>query len=550
MESLKSAIALFDNDQYAQYAQIQADAAAVCDSFTHPYFRVAVFGPFNHGKSTLLNALLGDRSLPIDIVPTTGAAISIKYGEQTRTQVTFTDGTQKSEAGTKLLQQFSTLNSDRQMRGDIASIEVFHPHSLLKSGVELLDLPGTNDREAQDAFVHNQLLSADLVIQVLDARKLMTLGEREGLRDWLLDRGIRSVIFVVNFLNLMKPAERREVMNRARFVAESFRADLPVGVSNLYRVDALPALRQKLTGKRSTADDNGILALESTLEKLTAVQAAQRQQRRLGRIAAIAQQVQQILQEEAQALELELQRWEQECSVEAWNTKLTERRLKQGFDASVAALNKWLDLESLLQRYQAEASLALQQERFSEWESQTLWRSLNEHRKAMICWVEQACLEFDYPIPNELSLPLPPDPELDLPSPPSDTPAGGGSVVVGAIVGGFLGSLFGVPPIGAALGAGLANSMNQDLKEEWNSYTRQCTTAYSTAARRYLTAVHTQVLARVTCYQETVQDLFIAQAPEEPLDVVSNRVQLEALLTCLDNLDRELASSQCRYASV
>lgn len=45
----------------------------------------------------------------------------------------------------------------------------------------------------------DHLLERDLVIQLLDARKLMTLGERENLRDWLLERGIKTVNFVANF---------------------------------------------------------------------------------------------------------------------------------------------------------------------------------------------------------------------------------------------------------------------------------------------------------------------------------------------------------------
>lgn len=541
MNSLKSAIALLDTDEYAQ---IRSDALIACNTLAHPYFRVAVFGPFNHGKSTLLNALLGDRSLPIDIVPTTGAAISIKHGEQVCTHITFADGTEKSEPGTKLLQQFSTLNSDRRMRNDVASIEVFHPHPLLKSGIELLDLPGTNDREAQNALVHNQLLSADLVVQVLDARKLMTLGEREGLRDWLLDRGIRSVIFVVNFLNLMEPEEQREVMNRALFIAESFRADLPAYVSNLYRVDALPALREKLSGNRGIADSTGILALESALAKIAAPRLIHLQQTRLPRVVAIAQQVQEILQDEAQTLEQVLKQWEQARATALWNARLTEHRLRQGFDASVAALEKWLELNSLLQRYQSEVSLALQQDRFSAWESETFWRSLTEHRGAITSYVEQACLEFGHSAPDDLVLPLPPDPEPDLPSPPSGTPGGGGAIAVGAILGGVIGSLFGVPPIGAAIGAGAARSMNRNLQEEWDNYSQRRETAYSTAARQYLSAFHAQAVERLNQYREAAQEVFSAQPSVDTLDIVSQRVQLESLQAHLDALNQELISVQ------
>ena len=53
----------------------------------------------------------------------------------------------------------------------------------------------------------------------------MTLEERENFRDWLLNRGINSVILVINFLNLLEPQEQKDVYYRLRFVAESFRSN-------------------------------------------------------------------------------------------------------------------------------------------------------------------------------------------------------------------------------------------------------------------------------------------------------------------------------------
>jgi predicted GTPase len=42
------------------------DVDVVCQQVERSSFRIAVFGSFNYGKSTLLNALLGERMLPID----------------------------------------------------------------------------------------------------------------------------------------------------------------------------------------------------------------------------------------------------------------------------------------------------------------------------------------------------------------------------------------------------------------------------------------------------------------------------------------------------
>ncbi|MGB3639078.1 MAG: dynamin family protein, partial [Rivularia sp. (in: cyanobacteria)] len=82
------------------------------------------------------------------------------------------------------------------------------------------DLPGTNDGETQDELVRNQLLSTDLIINVLDASQLFTLTEARNLQHWLIEREITTVIFVVNFLNLLEVKDQIMVMQRARYLAE------------------------------------------------------------------------------------------------------------------------------------------------------------------------------------------------------------------------------------------------------------------------------------------------------------------------------------------
>ena len=191
VETFKSTTKLLN---FESTSQLYRDVEAISNHLVNPNFRIAVFGPFNYGKSTLLNALLGNKTLPIDLIPTTGAAITVKYGSELQTRITLQNGKNIHRHGTDILKEFAILDDDRRMRNDVVSVEVLSPHPFLKTGVEFLDLPGTNDREEQNNLVKEQLLSADLVVQLLDARKLMTLEERENLRDWLLDRGIKTVI--------------------------------------------------------------------------------------------------------------------------------------------------------------------------------------------------------------------------------------------------------------------------------------------------------------------------------------------------------------------
>src|SRR5689334_20878102 len=106
VDSLKSASALLNLERKSQLHQ---DVIAICNYLMNPNFRIAVFGPFNHGKSTLLNAILGNRTLPIDLIPTTGAAITVKYGCDVRTRIMLVDGTEIYRSGTEVLQQFAIL---------------------------------------------------------------------------------------------------------------------------------------------------------------------------------------------------------------------------------------------------------------------------------------------------------------------------------------------------------------------------------------------------------------------------------------------------------
>lgn len=330
VDTLRRAVGLLEKETHLRLKQ---SVIAMCDRVVQGDYRIAVFGPFNYGKSTLLNAILGEKALPIDLIPTTGAAITVCYGPELQTRITLKTGQVITETGTDVLKCYAILDDQRRMRDDVASVAVYCPHPFLQAGVELLDLPGTDDRQEQNDLVQDQLLTADLVVQMLDGRKLMTLGEREHLRDWLLDRGMKTVIFVVNFFNLMPPEDQQQVSRRLRFVAESFRTDLPAGVSNLYRVDALPALRARLKGDMAAAQTTGLSALESALQTVMQTQQPQIANQRHQRLTALAQDVHTVLERQAHILATRVEKAQQQTQDEkAVLLQKAKTLIKRGFD--------------------------------------------------------------------------------------------------------------------------------------------------------------------------------------------------------------------------
>ncbi|GAX42252.1 dynamin family protein [Tolypothrix sp. NIES-4075] len=538
-DSLKSASALLDIDRKSQLYQ---DIIAISNHLANPSFRIGVFGPFNHGKSTLLNAMLGNRTLPIDLIPTTGAAITVKYGTDLQTRIILIDGTEIYRSGTEILKEFAILDNNRQMRKDVASVEVFCPHPFLETGVEFLDLPGTNDREEQDNLVKEQLLSADLVIQLLDARKLMTLGERENLRDWLLDRKIKTVIFVANFLNLLEPDEQKQVQNRLLFVAESFRAELPAGFSNLYRVDALPALRARLKGDVTQASSSGLVAFESALQNIVGILQQNRGGVRLPRVQAIASQIILSLKAKIDPLASEIKSIDDKNKAKIEIKQKAEKLIQKGFNTSVAELRGWLSLPNLLIKYQTDAAVALAENNFKSWQASTLKKDLTELQLAVVKWLYQAYEFFQQERPEDLLICFPNVPQITLPPKPSNTDdlSETGSIAVGSGIGWLLGG-----PVGAAVVGSISYILNkniqkQDEKSATESYHQQVAQICITAAESYLSRFSSQGLSILAEYENKADKVIKFEVTKEPLELINKRQELQQLQNVFNQLLQEL----------
>ena len=538
-DSLKSASALLNLERKSQLHQ---DIITICNHLVNPSFRIAVFGPFNHGKSTLLNAMLGNRTLPIDLIPTTGAAITVKYGSELQTRIMLVDGTEIYRSGTEVLQEFAILDGNRQMRKDVASVEIFCPHPFLETGVEFLDLPGTNDREEQDNLVREQLLSADLVIQLLDARKLMTLGERENLRDWLLDRGIKTVIFVANFINLLEPDEQKQVQNRLVFVAESFRAELPPGFSNLYRVDALPALRARLKGDVAAANSSGLAAFETALQNIVEILQPNRGSVRLPRVQAIASQIQLSLKAKIDHIAIEIKSFDDKQNTKIEIKQKAANLIYKGFAISVRELRDWLALPNLLTKYQAEAAVALAENNFTSWQTNTLKKDLTQLQLAAGKWLDQAYEFFHEERPQDLLIPFPSKPQVILPSKSSNTDdlSEPGSIAVGGGIGWLLGG-----PVGAAVVGSISyllnkNIQNQDEQLAKESYHQEVAKLCITAIEDYLSRFSAQGLSILTEYEQKAEKIICFELSQEPLEITNKRETLQRLQNGFNQLLQEL----------
>lgn len=524
-------------------SQLKKDVNSICEFLVNPTFKIAVFAPFNYGKSTLLNALLGKKTVPIDIIPTTGAAIYVKYGEELKTKITLKDGKEINEEGIGILKRYAILDDNRRMRDDVAAVDVFCPNSFLQTGVEFLDLPGTDDREAQEMLVRDKLLTANLIVQVLDARKLMTLNERENLRDWLLDRGINTVVFVVNFMNLLEPEEQKEVSNRMRFVAESFRFDLPANISNLYRVDALPALRSRLKGDTSAAQTTGLAAFESALQSIVAEQ-GEKTSVSVRRVGAIASQIRQAMEVQIETVATQLNAAREKLEAKKSIQKRAEKLVKQGFQSSNSEFQSWLYLPKLVEAYQTELASALEERRFDSWQSEKLKPEVLKWQEKLMEWINKAGEFFDIEKPEQITIAFAEPPKVLLPPPPPSVAKKSGGIMPLAIAAG-IGWLLG-GPVGAAVVGGatylLSDSKEQQPNVSPEQYQQQVKQAYSDAAKDYLQDFSDRAFASLQEYEPVAEKAINAPPTPSSLEVEKLENQLALLNNLSENLHSELES--------
>jgi len=105
-------------------------------------FHLVVVGEFNHGKTTFVNALLGEQALPVGVTPTTATIHHIRWADKPEATVVTTSGERRSVpfAEAKRFAVGGGASGD-----DVDYLEIGYPAALLKERILLVDTPGVND---------------------------------------------------------------------------------------------------------------------------------------------------------------------------------------------------------------------------------------------------------------------------------------------------------------------------------------------------------------------------------------------------------------------
>jgi GTP-binding protein EngB required for normal cell division len=196
-------------------------------------FLLVIAGEFNSGKSSFINALLGERVLPEGVTPTTDRINLLHHGPEVTEHAV-----------------------------EAFLLERTHPAELLRE-LSVVDTPGTNAViRRHEELTRDFVPRADLVLFVTSADRPFSESEREFLeriREWG-----KKIVFIVNKIDILAgDAERAEVLAYVRDNATSLLGETP----QVFPVSARRAVQARASGDTALWEQSGFDAVEEYLLK-------------------------------------------------------------------------------------------------------------------------------------------------------------------------------------------------------------------------------------------------------------------------------------------
>ncbi|KJH72252.1 dynamin family protein [Aliterella atlantica] len=242
---------------------LEKEVKTISNKLQSQRFRVAVIGEFSQGKSTLLNALLGQEIQPVRAVPCSGTITILRYGKQKRIICRYKDGREEEISHEEYKDKASISKqaaldglSEELRSSEIDEIIFESPDlSLCQNGVEILDSPGLNEHPQRTAITQKLLKETDAAIFLTNAMRLLPEKEKDLLRDvksQLVDgqenEPADNLFILVNFMDLLDDEEDKIDIKQRLNSFINGKNLLIKGEKRIHYISAKAALKSHLNG--------------------------------------------------------------------------------------------------------------------------------------------------------------------------------------------------------------------------------------------------------------------------------------------------------------
>ncbi|CAG9606578.1 dynamin family protein [Pseudoneobacillus rhizosphaerae] len=226
-------------------------------------FVIVVVGEFSAGKSTFLNALMGEKYLPSFTSETTATINYLKHTNKSLNgrglEVVFKDqskGVAYGDATQKDIEKYVSTSSTTDVVNEVEYVNLFLDSPFLEKGVMLVDSPGLNGvAEGHQEVTEHQIEKSHACIFMFNSTQPGKKSDFEVLSK--LTKKFNTIILVLNQIDKIKKDEEtvEEVVDRLkRDYAKQFEGS---AIPEIWPVAAYPALVANSTQNLEYPDNTG-----------------------------------------------------------------------------------------------------------------------------------------------------------------------------------------------------------------------------------------------------------------------------------------------------
>ncbi|WP_394951219.1 dynamin family protein [uncultured Helicobacter sp.] len=279
-------------------------------------FSIGVTGVLSAGKSTFLNALLGEEILGSSTIPETANLTVLQYDTTQYAKVHFwnqkeweeilldsaTDEglrrfvQQTQEAFADTLQEYITpqglqkhielhelnaytsANHTSKMCNLIKKVELFTPLKFLQGGVHIVDTPGLDDPiTKREEITKDYIKDCDLLIHLMNASCAATQVDVDFILETLIERNISRLLVVLTRSDLITPEELHQSLEYTKQSLQNAIVKISQSLDShaiLSRITFLPISSYNALMARTQdvapmpIEQTGILAIEEYLDTM------------------------------------------------------------------------------------------------------------------------------------------------------------------------------------------------------------------------------------------------------------------------------------------